>query len=104
MRHCHYTCDMCQRVLDPEDEVRYVVNIDVRIDDEDKIADAKIDEDRDHLEEIADALSSANDVDEISPSDDMKLRSFHLCRDCLKRFLADPLGRRMSQPLDFSKN
>ena len=57
----HYTCDSCQKPIDPEQDVRYVVRLEVYASlgtDE-----GPEDDDRDHLEEIQDILESL-DVDE----------------------------------------
>ncbi len=99
----HFTCDLCKRPLDPDTDLRYVVRMEVYValDQE----EAAVDDDRDHLEEIDDLLEAVDDLEasEISEEAYQQLR-FDLCSECRKRFVRDPLGRRVVQQLDFSKN
>lgn len=100
----HFTCDVCKRPLDQEHDLRYVVRMEVyaALDD----AGTPIDDDRDHLQEIHDVLERLDDLDiendELGDDVYQQLR-FDLCSECRKKFLKDPLGRRIAQ-LDFSKN
>ncbi len=62
-----YSCDLCKRQLDPRDDLRYVVKIEVyaafdpaAVDDDD--------DDRDHLEEIQDDSERLEDSAERSRS------------------------------------
>jgi hypothetical protein len=98
----HYHCDFCKRALDSED-LRYVVRMEVyaALDN----TEADVDSDRDHLQEIEDILEQLDASCELPPGDEVyqQLR-FDLCAECRKKFLNDPLGRRMAQHLDFSQN
>ncbi|MCI0492558.1 MAG: hypothetical protein L0Z07_06455 [Planctomycetes bacterium] len=100
----HFNCDVCKRPLDSEHDLRYVVRMEVyaALDHD----DAPIDDDRDHLQEMHDILERLDDLDlenhELGDDVYQQLR-FDLCGDCRKKFLKDPLGRRLAQ-LDFSKN
>jgi len=98
----HFVCDACKRQLGSE-EVRYVVRMEVYAALGENGAD--VDDDRDHLQEIHEALERLDVYDREQVSDDVhqQLR-FDLCDECRKHFLVDPLGRRVAQPLDFSKN
>lgn len=98
----HYVCDVCKRSLDPED-LRYVVRMEVYAALDNKDADTE--NDRDHLQEIEDVLEQLDDSDDLQLGDDVyqQLR-FDLCDECRKKFVSDPLGRRMAQHLDFSQN
>jgi hypothetical protein len=106
----HYVCDSCQRVLE-SDEERYVLRLqacDSEVCDGPGGADdtrGKMDSDRDYLDEIDDLLERGGDL-ECAPPDDnpQPLVEYHLCDACHERFLRDPLGRRKSPQLDFSKN
>lgn len=98
-----YTCDLCKRELDPEEDLRYVVKIEVSaafdpavIDDED---------DRDHLQEIQDMLERLEHLDDDQVGNDVfqKLR-FDLCPECRKKFIKNPLGRETAKVLGFSEN
>ena len=56
-----YSCDLCKRELDPQDDLRYVVKIEVYAAFDPAAVDGD-DEDRDHLEEIQDILERMEDV------------------------------------------
>ena len=47
----HYSCDRCKRVLDPQNDLRYTVRIEVQA-VMDPLNDYELDDDRDHLMEI----------------------------------------------------
>jgi hypothetical protein len=64
-----------------------------------------VDDDRDYLTEIHEYLERLDeDDDESFERAECQLLRFNLCDDCRKNFLLDPLGRRVAQPFDFSKN
>ena len=99
----HYTCDCCKRSIDPENELRYVVRLEVY---------ASIDpleeegsEDRDHLQELQDILERLDDAEDEQICDDVyHHRRFDLCSECRKRYVQNPLARLSAQQLDFSQN
>ncbi len=101
----HYTCDHCNRPLDPQRETRYIMRMEIYAaagDDEEADGSAGGEEDRDHLQEIQEILEEA----EQEPlSDDLyqELR-FDLCDECRRRFLRNPMGRHAASPLGFSQN
>jgi len=98
-----YACDMCKRELDPEDELRYVLKVEIYA-ALDPMADQD-DNDRDHLEEIQDILERLDDDEDLQIGEDVyqQLR-FDLCPQCRKRFLRNPLGRETAKAFGFSKN
>lgn len=98
-----YSCDMCKRELDPEDELRYVVKVEIYA-ALDPMADQE-DNDRDHLEEIQDILERLDDEEDLQIGEDVyqQLR-FDLCPQCRKRFLRNPLGRETAKAFGFSQN
>ena len=65
----HYTCDCCKRPIDPEQELRYVVRVEVYA-ALDPMQDESDDE-HDHLQEIQDILDRLDDVDDERISDDV---------------------------------
>src|SRR3954466_15197107 len=97
----HYSCDCCKRPLDPEDDLRYVVKLEVYAAYD---AGSPQETDRDHLHELHEMLERMDDVASEEMGDDVcqQIR-FDLCSECRSRFLKNPLGRRNEQ-LDFSKN
>lgn len=99
----HYTCDCCKRPLDPNNDMRYVVRMEVYAALDPVEEDGN--DDRDHLQEIQDILESLDDLDDCQISDEVYHHvRFDLCSDCRQRFVKNPLGRAMAQQLDFSQN
>jgi hypothetical protein len=98
----HFVCDVCKRSIDSED-VRFVVRMEVYAAPDPTGGERE--DDRDHLSEIHESLERLEDGDdcELDAGASQQLR-FDLCEACRKNFLLDPLGRRIAQPLDFSKN
>jgi hypothetical protein len=100
----HYSCDLCKRPLDPDDDIRYVVRIEVSA-TFDPTASQEADDDRDHLLEIQEILERLDDAEDEQIGDEVcqQLR-FDLCPECRRRFLKNPLGREMKKQFDFSQN
>ncbi len=65
-----YSCDLCKRALDPQDDLRYVVKIEVYAAFDPSAAGAD-EEDRDNLEEIQDILERLEDSASESIGDDV---------------------------------
>ena len=99
----HFSCDRCKRSIDPREQLRYVVRIEVRaaLDfDEPTAADF----DRDHLLELEEILERADDAESELIGDDVyQQRSYDLCTDCYQRFIRNPVGKD-SVELNFSEN
>ncbi len=99
-----YSCDLCKRELDPQDDLRYVVKMEIYAAFDPTAVDSE-EEDRDHLEEIQDILERMDDTpgDEIGDEVYQQLR-FDLCPECRKKFLKNPLGRETAKAFGFSAN
>jgi hypothetical protein len=99
-----YSCDLCKRKLDPNNDLRYVVKVEVYAAFDPAAVDND-DEDRDHLEEIQDILERMEDMpgDEIGDEVYQQLR-FDLCPECRKKFIRNPLGRETAKAFGFSAN
>lgn len=99
-----YSCDLCKRELDPQDDLRYVVKMEIYAAFDPAAVDSE-EEDRDHLEEIQDILERMDDApgDEIGDDVYQQLR-FDLCPACRKKFLNNPLGRETVKAFGFSAN
>jgi hypothetical protein len=100
-----YSCDLCKRELDPQDDLRYVVKIELYAALDPEVDDDREAGDRDHLEEIQDILERLEDSSNSEIGDDVyqQLR-FDLCPECRKRFLKNPLGPRTAKAFGFSSN
>lgn len=102
----HYSCDRCKRILDPTQELRYVVRIEAQAEMESMELDER-DDDRDHLSEISDILERLDDQDDDGDdADDDVYRKlcFDLCPECYRQYLKNPLGRELTTQLGFSAN
>ena len=101
-----YSCDLCKRELEPEQDLRYVIKMEIYA-ALDPAVTSEEEEDRDHLQEIQDILERIEDAesDEIGEEVYQQLR-FDLCPECRKKFMKNPLGREMvmAKALGFSKN
>lgn len=100
----HYTCDRCKAVLDPADQARYVVHVEVQCVGEPSVASAA-EPDMDSLSELHELLEGMQGDPLV---DDQELPThrgrYDLCPQCYKQFLRNPLGRDTSFALHFSKN
>lgn len=99
----HYTCDLCKREIDPDDDLRYVVKIEISAAFDPVVREEP--DDRDHLQEIQELLEQLEDSagDEVGEEIFQQLH-FDLCPECRKRFCKNPLGRENLKALNFSKN
>jgi hypothetical protein len=99
-----YSCDLCGRELDPEEDLRYVVKIEVYAAFDPTATDEEED-DRDHLEEIQNILERLDDSDDDQIGEDVyqQLR-FDLCPECRKKFAKNPLARDTAKAFGFSAN
>ena len=100
----HYSCDLCGKELLVEEDLRYVVKLEVyAADDPLEITEEDLEED--HMEEISQLIKQMDDMDEQELEDQVyKSFRFDLCPECHKKFLKDPLGREAARSIDFSKN
>jgi hypothetical protein len=100
----HFTCDRCRRVIDSEQEVRYVVQMEMEA-VMDPIHADEPDDDRDHLVEIEEILERADAIDnEPLLGESYQKRRYDLCPQCYRKFLANPLARERKPVLGFSHN
>ncbi|MFQ5862050.1 MAG: hypothetical protein ACE5IC_02910 [Candidatus Brocadiales bacterium] len=89
----HYSCDMCGKPIHPEEELRYVVKIEVYPADES-------DEENEELDETQDALARYNLEEEreleegFEDEEDLEYKTlrFDLCPECHKAYIRDPLS------------
>ena len=99
----HFTCDCCNRTIDSERDLRYVVRMEVYAAQGD--ADCEVDDDRDHLLEIEEIIERLEDIEDERIGEDIYQQvRFDLCSECRKKFVRDPLGRQNSSLFNFSQN
>jgi hypothetical protein len=100
----HHTCDRCKRVIDPEQELRYVVRMEIEA-VMDPIHENDPADDRDHLLEIDEILERVETIDNDAVSEELyQKRRYDLCPHCYRKFTANPLGREKKTTLGFSHN
>ncbi|MCA9153976.1 MAG: hypothetical protein R3C99_08290 [Pirellulaceae bacterium] len=100
----HYSCDRCKRMMDPDEDQRYVVRIEVHAAMEPLDLD-ELEDDRDHLMEIQEILERLED-DECDPVGDEAYQNRHydLCPECYRDYIKNPLGRDLPVQIGFSDN
>ncbi|MGA2616505.1 MAG: hypothetical protein ABSF26_02780 [Thermoguttaceae bacterium] len=99
-----YSCDLCKRELDPEQDLRYVVKMEISAAFDPAVTDEE-QEDRDHLQEIQEILERLEDAEGDAVGDDVYQQlHFDLCPECRRKFIRNPLGREMAKAVGFSKN
>lgn len=100
----HHSCDLCKRPLDPEDDLRYVVKMEVYA-TFNPIDINRPDDDEDHLADLDEIIEQLDDLSSDAIGEDVsKHLRFDLCPECRKKFLANPLGRKVSEKFNFSQN
>ncbi len=100
----HYSCDRCKRIINPEEELRYVVKLEVEAAMEPLDVD-EFEDDRDHLTEVQEILERLEDSYSDLVSDDLyQRRRFDLCAECYRRFIKAPLGHDARVQFEFSQN
>ena len=99
----HYICDCCKCRIDHENDMRYVVRLEIYASLDPM--EGEVDDDRDHLQEIQDMLECIDEDEDVGVADDVYQHArYDLCSECRKRFVQNPLGRLASAHLDFSQN
>ena len=100
----HYSCDRCKRILDPEEDLRYVLKIEVQAALEPMDID-EVEDDRDHLVEIQEVLERLEDDEDYDLGEDVYTkRRYDLCPECYRKFIKNPIGREAVAQLGFSQN
>ncbi|MEB2308707.1 MAG: hypothetical protein OZ917_05320 [Candidatus Brocadiaceae bacterium] len=101
----HYTCDMCGRPLLANEDIRYVVKIEVYT-----ACDAMEMDDDEAMEEEMWEMEENNDQGEKSSLEESfedgeyKTFRFDLCTKCHKKYLHDPLFLKSWNRTRFSEN
>ena len=98
----HYTCDRCKRTINPKNQVRYVVTIDVQTASE---VPNDFDDDIDQLAELHMELENMHEPIELDENaEPIEREQYDLCEDCHRQFLKNPLGRDPMLAIGFSNN
>ncbi|MDN3514628.1 MAG: hypothetical protein NG747_09525 [Candidatus Brocadia sp.] len=102
----HYTCDMCGRPLLADEDIRYVVKIEVyaacdamEMDDDDDM-----DEEIWDMEEENEMQDGTSNPAELLENGEYRTFRFDLCIKCHKKYLQDPLFLKSWNRTRFSEN
>jgi len=99
-----YSCDLCKRELNSEEDLRYVVKMEIYAAFDPTAVDED-DDDRDHLQEIQEILERLEDAESDQIGEDVyQQMRFDLCPECRKKFVDRPLGREPARTFNFSQN
>jgi len=95
---------LCRREIDPEEDKRFVVRIEV-FEAVETVDMQDFNDAEDHLEELEEILEELNaaELKELG-SDFYRKFHFDLCSECRKKFVRNPLGIEAVKLLDFSDN
>ena len=100
----HYTCDMCGKGLLVDEDVRYIVKIELYA-AYDPMELGEEDLETDHLEEIASIYEQTEGMSEAELEEEIyKTFRFDLCMACHKQYLQDPLFRNVFRRSNISPN
>src|SRR5262245_27525132 len=101
----HFTCDRCKRVIDAEQELRYVVRLEMEA-VMDPVRENEPQNDRARRPDIDEILERMDVAECDAISDDLyQKRRYDLGPQCYRKFTANPLGReKKATMLGFSHN
>jgi hypothetical protein len=98
-----YSCDRCHRLLDPEQDLCYVMHIDIAAALAPLIEECR--EKGDYLVEVRKILNVIAEEEEGLVNDDVFLQmEFHLCHDCRMQLATNPLRVASLGSAHFSEN
>ena len=100
----HFTCDMCGKPLLTDEDVRYVVKVEVYA-AYDPMEVTEDDLDENHLGAMSEIIEQMEGMDPDELEDQVyKSFRFDLCPACHQRYLEDPLFRHRRLRLGFHDN
>lgn len=99
----HYTCDMCGKPLLADEDIRYVVKIEVHPACDAMEMDDDMDEEIEEMEED-ESEDDAADPAEMLENGEYKAFRFDLCTNCHEKYLQDPLSLKSWNRTRFSEN
>ncbi len=100
----HYSCDRCKREIDAENDLRYVVRIEIES-VMNPVHDDEPADDRDHLLEIDEILERMDAAESAEIGDDVyQKRRYDLCPACFRKYVQNPLGKERKPSLGYSQN
>jgi len=99
----HYSCDRCKRTIEPDEELRYSVSIEIQVAMDS--TDFESSDQRDHLDELHQILERLDDDEKAEISEfAYQQRRFDLCSCCHREYVKNPLALEAAAKLGFSEN
>ncbi len=96
-----YACDRCKRIIDVNNEIRFVVSIEVQA----AFGADETDVQHEHLDELSEALGELDSQEQEEISHQVyEKRSFDLCDTCRAEYGKNLLGVDAASALEFSDN
>lgn len=100
----HFSCDRCKREIDAENDLRYVVRIEIES-VMNPLHEDEPEDDRDHLLEIDEILERLDAAESAEIGDDVyQKRRYDLCPACFRKYVQNPLGKERKPSLGYSQN
>ena len=100
----NFNCDMCGKPLLVDEDVRYVVKLEVFA-AYDPMELVEEDLEKDHLEEISDLIEKMEGMDDQEIEDQVyKSLRFDLCPSCQRKYIKDPLFKNARRRIRFGDN
>lgn len=99
----NYTCDRCRNQIQPDEELRYSVWIEIQVAIDS--SEFEYEDEREHLNELNEILERLDDDARVEISEHAyQKRRFDLCTSCHREFIKNPLGVEPTAEVTFSKN
>ena len=100
----HYSCDRCKRSIQPDEELRYTVHVEIQVTIDS--SEFEHEESREHhLDELNEILSRLDDDERAEISEHAyQRRRFDLCSKCHREYVKNPLAVDAKAHLGFSEN
>ena len=99
----HYSCDRCKREINSDQDLRYIVRVEIEAAND--YIPGEVVDDMDHLQDVEELLESNDEYGSSALGEELYQRKrYDLCSDCYRHFMKNPLGKETSLPFGFSKN
>ena len=99
----HYSCDICGTGMTDDSTDRFIVKFEAApASPATQLTEADLDQD--HLDTMAEMLEDLDEADFDALTPTIRLMEYDLCRRCMDKMLADPLGRQRNIEPRYSTN
>lgn len=99
----HYSCDRCKKPINPDEELRYTVAIEIQVAIDS--SEFEYEDEREHLKELNEILERLDDEERAEISEyAYQKRRFDLCSCCHREYVKNPLVADVAANFGFSDN